>query len=237
MPSAAEIREKELQGLPGRTDIKHYPFVKQAFICNITGENWGPFEFEFGNFTIQGAVSDEEYAVTEINDRFSVMDQGEKRVTRMPIGALDIALDLVRMVNENAGGGADGKGGFLGVFVCEDQKPTRQELAEAKERLREFDKHCVAIGDGEFAKFQRPQFIPDMVRRAVRRLKLEREYDINPAELVTCPGCAKSISPKAVRCPFCQAVLDEEKARKLYPQLYGGTAHEGAQGKKEPRTI
>jgi hypothetical protein len=220
MPGAIAVREEVMKGTPQRTDVKRYPFAEEAYICNILPMRWGPIAFDFGNFTIEPCKPGEEYELTEINDRISVMDVGEKHRTEQAVGALDIAHDLVRMINENAGGGADGKGGYMGVFVCKGSKPTKEELAAAHEKMRAFAEHYVHIADDEYARFGRPAFIPDFARFCATYLKREKEWNVDTSVYVACPGCQKGISPKAVRCPYCQAVIDEQKARKLYPQLF-----------------
>jgi len=42
----------------------------------------------------------------------------------------------------------------------------------------------------------------------------------SPAGQIDCPNCAEKIAATAAVCRHCDAVLDEEKARKLFPDRF-----------------
>jgi hypothetical protein len=205
---------------------KAYPFAHRAYVCNITDIDWPPIDFDYGRFAIKGVKAGEEYAVTLITARLSTMDHGEKNVTRVPIGALDIAHDLCRMINENAGSVDEQTGAkpFVGVFVIEGPEPTRAELHEAREKLKAFCEHFVFIADADFEVFRNSKFIPGFARRAAKILNLDKPYAIDTQRMVQCPVCRKGVAPETIKCPHCDAVLDEAKARKYFPQLYAAAA-------------
>lgn len=202
-----------------------YPFVNRAYICNILDMDWPAIDFDFGRFAIAGRKEGEAYRVTEITARLSTMDHGEKNMTRIPIGALDIAHDIVRQINENAGSKDEQTGAkpFMGVFVItEGARPSKEELAEAHEKLKAFCEHYVFIADGDFEVMRNSKMIPGFARKAAKILNLDKPYAIDTTRMVNCIGCGKGVSPNAVRCPHCEAILDEAKARKIYPHLFIG---------------
>jgi len=75
------------------------------------------------------------------------MDYGDKRVLPLEISAREIAEDLCREINSDAG-----ENSFLGVFVCAGDTPTEEELRRARTRLEEFYRALVAAADREWER-------------------------------------------------------------------------------------
>lgn len=121
-----------------------------------------------------------------------------------------------------------------GVFIAAGEIPTEVELEAAREKLfelydarvREADQKFQVNGGMEIGDDgkSRPGITADHIQ-AAKALGLNREWANKNVQMVACEGCGQSVSPKAVRCHHqgCGAILNEEKARKLFPHLY---AHE-----------
>jgi hypothetical protein len=76
----------------------------------------------------------------------------------------------------------------------------------------------VAIADDEWERHRSHRAISDEQRLAAKRLGLtDRPYIISIPEsrMTSCPGCATSISAKAILCPNCHTILNEEGYSKL----------------------
>src|SRR6267143_2642849 len=115
----------------------------QAVIANITEQSYMAHR-TYGTFQIPGRADGEEYSLTRVTPRTAVMDYGDKRTLPLAITAREIAEDLCREVNSDAG-----ESSFLGVFVCAGNMPTEDELRNARSRLEEFYRALVAAADRE----------------------------------------------------------------------------------------
>src|SRR5437868_6942411 len=74
----------------------------QAVIANITEQSYTA-QRTYGTFQITGRAGGEEYALTRVTPRTATMDYGDKRILPLPISAREIAEDLCREVNSDAG--------------------------------------------------------------------------------------------------------------------------------------
>ncbi len=116
------------------------------------------------------------------------MDYGDKRTLPLAITAREIADDLCREVNSDAG-----EQSFLGVFVCAGNVPTEEELRGAREKLDEFYRALVAAADREWERSHSYLFINDLQRRAAANLGLEKEwFSTTPAYAGECPDAASA---------------------------------------------
>jgi hypothetical protein len=150
------------------------------------------------------------FALTRISPRTAVMDYGDKRTLPLAITAREIAEDICREINSDAG-----ERSFLGVFVCAGDAPTAQELRDAQEKLDEFYRALVASADREWERSHSFLFIHDLQRRAASRLGLEKEWHYQARETEECPGCGERIKPGVAKCKSCGAILNQEKALAL----------------------
>lgn len=122
----------------------------------------------------------------------------------------------------------------FGVFLSSNPVPTEAEKEAARvklndlydARVREADQKFEVNGGMETGEngVSYPGITADHIQ-ASRALGLDRPWARKNAKMVPCLGCGQSVAPTAVRCHHsgCGAILDEEKARKLFPHLY---AHE-----------
>ena len=215
MKSASELKAELDAKAPGRKKGPLYPFRTRAWICNITEQSHGPIYFDFGQFVVEGCREGEKYRMTLVTDRISRVDQGEKRTTELAVGALEIAHELARHIN-----GDIGDDSFMGVFVCERAEPTKEELEGARERLRAYYERVVLVADDDFQRSRQSLLIPDFARRAAKALNLEKGYVQSSVRMEPCIGCGKPQREGIAMCGDCGAILDEAKARKIYPHLF-----------------
>jgi hypothetical protein len=182
---------------------------ENAVIANITEQHYMAHRM-YGTFQIAGRAEGEACALTRVTPRTAVMDYGDKRVLPLPITAREIAEDICREINSDAG-----ERSFLGVFVCAGDAPTEEELRRAQERLDEFYRALVAAADREWERSHSFLFIHDLQRRAAARLGLEKEWHYQARETEECPGCGERVKPGIAVCRSCHAVLNRDKALAL----------------------
>ena len=152
----------------------------------------------------------EEYSLTRVTPRTAIMDYGDKRTLPLPIAAREIAEDLCREINSDAG-----ERSFLGVFVCAGDAPTEDELGSARAKLEEFYRALVAAADREWERSHSFLFIHDLQRRAAANLGLDKEWYYQVRETAECPGCGTRVKPTVAVCKSCGAILNREKALAL----------------------
>ena len=173
----------------------------------------------YRHFWIAGKKPGEEYAVTTIPPVVHDMDIGDRKIIKVEIFAEDIAKDLERMANGDIGEGTS----FAGVFACHTQEPSAEELAECRSKYIEACKKWVTEGENTWSKTHDHVHITDYMRRAVKELGLEKDWAYDPKEMVECVGCGEKVRPGVAVCKACGAILDEEKAKKLYPDRFRET--------------
>jgi hypothetical protein len=210
--------------------------AETAMLCNITEQTW-ILHRTHGTFVVAGRAADvanrktgsEEssapasdavnfsaetiaqldapYALTRISGRTGAIDLGDKRTLEFPISARDIAEDLAREINADGG-----EASYFGVFVCNENVPSEDELAEAHERLELFYAALVNSADKQWERTHNVAFISDLERRAARELRLEKDWSYEPTMRNECPACGERLKPNVAVCRVCGAVLNREKA-------------------------
>src|SRR6266481_9410600 len=165
-----------------------------AVIANITQQSYMAHR-TYGTFQIPGRAAGEEYATTRVTPRTAVMDYGDKRTIPLAITAREIAEDLCREINSDAG-----ENSFLGVFVCAGDSPSEEELRSAQRKLDEFYRALVAAADREWERSHSFLFIHDLQRRAAANLGLEKEWHYQVRETAECPGCGTRVKPGVAVC-------------------------------------
>jgi hypothetical protein len=66
--------------------------------------------------------------------------------------------------------------------------------------------------------------IPDLLKRAADYLNLDREWKTNIQPNLECPGCGTHHKPGLALCIACGLILDDAKARRLYPDRFAPPA-------------
>jgi hypothetical protein len=182
---------------------------ENAVIANITEQSYTA-QRTYGTFQIAGRAAGQEYALTRVTPRTAAMDYGDKRILPLAITAREIAEDLCREINSDAG-----EQSFLGVFVCAGEAPSVDELRTAQTRLIEFYRALVAAADREWERSHSFLFIHDLQRRAAANLGVEKEWYYQVRETAECPGCGERVKPGVAVCKSCGAILDRAKAQAL----------------------
>jgi hypothetical protein len=207
-----------------------------AMLCNITEQTW-ILHRTHGTFVVAGRAADAQsesfareessapasnvtnssaenstplaapYALTRISARTGAIDLGDKRTLEFPISARDIAEDLAREINADGG-----EASYFGVFVCDEDVPREDELAEARERLELFYARLVNSADKQWERTHNVAFISDLERRAARELRLEKDWSYEPTMRNECPACGERLKPNVAVCRVCGAVLNREQA-------------------------
>jgi hypothetical protein len=180
-----------------------------ATIANISEQHYMAHRM-YGTFQVAGRAEGEACALTRITPRTATMDYGDKRTLPLPISAREIAEDICREINSDAGDNS-----YLGVFVCAGDAPAAEELVAAQEKLDEFYRSLVASADREWERSHSYLFINDLQRRAAARLGFEKEWHYQARETEECPGCGERVKPGVAVCKSCHAVLDRDKALAL----------------------
>ena len=178
-------------------------------IVNLTEQNW-ILHRSYGTYRVRGCESGEPYTLTRVDGRTAFMDLGDKRTMGVPISAAEVAHDLCREINSDAG-----EESFFGVFVAAGEMPTNEELRRAREKLAAFYRRLVAGADREWERSHSYLFINDVERRAAHYLGVEKDWFYQAHETVECPACGEKIKPGVAVCKSCGAILDRTKAASL----------------------
>lgn len=181
----------------------------RAYIVNITDIDYH-LSRTYGNYHVRAKAAGEEFTVTEIAPRKGTMDYGDGKRLDFPITPRDVADDLCREINVDAGWDS-----FLGVFVSKASEPTVSELKDAHKRLEKFYAWGVEEGDKIWQQSRTVMLIPDWIKRAADYLGLERDWKTNVQPNYECPGCGTRVKAKIAVCPACGCVLDRERAERL----------------------
>ena len=106
-------------------------------------------------------------------------------------------------------------------FVEECRKLIKpEEIAKAKQNHVAECQRLVLQGDGFWARPADQKNITDPHLRACRFLGQSRPWCYTPVQMEPCSGCGKQQPIGIVRCGDCGAILDEGRARVMYPELY-----------------
>ena len=129
----------------------------RAYIVNITDIDYH-LSRTYGNYHVRANAAGEEFTVTEIAPRKGTMDYGDGKRLDFPITPRDVADDLCREINVDAGWDS-----FLGVFVSKASEPTVSELKDAHKRLEKFYAWGVEEGDKIWQQSRTVMLIPDWI--------------------------------------------------------------------------
>ena len=106
-----------------------------------------------------------------------------------------------------------------GVSVIDHWPPTAQDIAAANKRLNQKFDDLIAEAD-RFHENREHLNITDFHRLAARRRKQTKNWlNVNP-DMKACPACGSTVMPDIAVCPHCSATLNEELARRFFPERY-----------------
>jgi hypothetical protein len=182
-------------------DTRNTSDTAAAVVASISDQDWY-ISRTHGMYHIPACGKTEAYTLMRIETRGDIIDLGDNRRIPFTIAARDIAEDLLQDLRDH------------GVFLCEGERPTSQELAAAKARSEAFHQKLVTEGDVMWARGHSFREISDLHRRAAIALGIEREWAYVPTRTNDCPACGEKVKPGVAVCRHCSAILDEEKAAK-----------------------
>lgn len=150
-----------------------------------------------------------------IADEYDEAD-GNGKMSWNPEQGADVAKDVVGIGSSNPQMGSyTTNREWWGVFIAKGEKPSDEELSDAKKKLDQMMTHLVMEGDR--LALQGPEGLKQIGpvhRRAVQWKKQKRDWATLPETMIDCPGCGDPIKPGVVK-HSCGAILDMEKAIKL----------------------
>lgn len=85
-----------------------------------------------------------------------------------------------------------------------------EQIIDAIKRQGEWFRRLVEMADDDWEKYHQHKFITDIQRYAGKALGLARPWIVKPESIRTqdCPGCASTVSGKAIKCPHCQTIIN-----------------------------
>ena len=106
-----------------------------------------------------------------------------------------------------------------GIGVTETWPPKAEDLTAAHKRLDVKCDELIRLADKAHDD-REPKEITEYMRWAARRRKLNKPWLNENPDLVSCPACGTAVMPRIAKCPHCRATLDEQLARKFFPEDY-----------------
>jgi hypothetical protein len=99
-----------------------------------------------------------------------------------------------------------------GCFVAAGEKPTQQELTEAKRRLTITMQKFLQQGDLLYSGSQTERNqLSAIHRKAASYLGQYRLWDVTPQQMISCPFCWSKIHPQSAKCASCGSIVDHAK--------------------------
>lgn len=189
----------------------------------------------YGTYIVEAADPARGYSVLEITGRRELMDEGDEKYAEHTTRAQDIAEDIVKEANEGIMT-LDGKASFIGKFICDKPVPSTKQLQEAKAKLMAFYADQVAMADRFWDDPHEHKNIHNLHRRAGKALGLKKPWIYDAVQqFVNCPACGESILSTVAVCKTCGAVINEEQARKFFPDRFTDAPAAEAGGAAPPR--
>lgn len=110
-----------------------------------------------------------------------------------------------------------------GFMAIDHWPPTDRELSTANARLDATCDDLIVEADRAYEAREYKE-ISEVHRWAARRRKQQKGWlNVNP-DLVACGACGSQVMQNIAVCPHCHATLNEELARKFFPERFKKTA-------------
>jgi hypothetical protein len=193
---------------------------QKAYLINISDQKYFVSR-SYRDYWVMPAKSRTEFSVTEIDSVTDRMDYGlgnemismpsgpprfVVKTIPVPFSAMRVAEDVARQINGDLGEGA-----FVGVFVSLTRNPTPEKLAEMTAKYVEYQQRLVFSADQKWTLKPDHRFIADAEKRAAIYLKIDKPWCYAPEMMSECPACFTKVSPSAIKCGACGAILNIEK--------------------------
>jgi len=222
-------RRKLISQVPD--EYKQQVLREKVYLFNISDLTFGPIARTHSNTIISSrSTGNGVYSVTPISGRVEYPDAGiEDSVNEQVTTAKQIAEDLVDWCNGNLPrlDVAPNVEVCTGVWYETTPEPTR--LREMVDKKKAYNKALVAQANSFAETEAGRRNINDMMRAAARELGLQPKWlFLVTDEMKPCAACGTPVSPNIAVCPNCNAILDEEKARKFFPERF---LHKAGSGK------
>ena len=195
-----------------------------VFLINISSQAW-VIGRTYGNYSIPGCQPGQKFTSTPIHGRIETMDVGDQTSTQQLTEAGDIAADLAGHCNEGILT-EEGSESFMGVFVSDSKTPPAALLAEMQERLNAFYDGQIRLADLFHDDPHGHKNISGLHRRAAKIRNQTRPWTYEPTNMISCPACGSNVKAGVSVCRECGAVIDEEKARKHFPERFAAESTE-----------
>lgn len=144
-----------------------------------------------GHYVVPACSEGAEYTYCKVNPGYTKYDLGEdKHLVNLSIPAKTVAEDFLGILA--------GRTDFLdrGLFVPEGEDPTKEELEQARSRMRLWFETQVQKADEGYGLHGAARFLESTARLAVRHLGLKRAWAESyvPQVTVDCPACMKPMT-------------------------------------------
>jgi hypothetical protein len=191
------------------------------------------FQRTYGVYIIKGVEDAGEYTSMPVHGRLETMDQGDQVSSHQLTEADAIAEDLARQANEGILV-PDGSTSFMGVFVSPTAVPSPKLLAEMQKKFIAFCDGQIRLANKFWDLPADHKNIGDLHISCARYRHVSPPWMMESTDSMPCPACGKSTPSGVAICATCGAVLDEQKARKFFPERF--TAQEAVEADKPART-
>ena len=182
----------------------------RAILANISAEAFFSNQATLGTYTVPARAAGQAYSLSSVFGRTELFDMGDDRKGEKYWPARQIAQSVIGEHNPDA----DLR--RFGVFLCQGERPTEDELRAAQTRQDAFFLDQIQQADLLYSRApHRPDSITDVQRRAARALGIDRPWVVKMAAMSECPACGGTVKAGAAVCRYCGVILDEEKAAKF----------------------
>ena len=216
---AAEARKRNfkiVEQIPGI--IEALAKEKAVYIFNVGPKSFSRNLGSLGTFTVPECHEGKQVSAPLKLDGVileRVATDMDKMANRYEEG-LAVAQDILSI---GRGYTPDQNGENKGLFISETSTPSKEQIAEAKRKLRISLQKVVDHADILEGQGKRDQ-IGEKEREAARTLGITKAWlSTAPKEASECPACGQMVNIEAVKCK-CGAVLDWEKAKMYFPAEY-----------------
>jgi hypothetical protein len=174
-----------------------------------------------GEFAIPPGTPDE--------PQFLVVRKGQIRMMDQDFRPFMVDEDPLRIAKDVANGHCSSLIGYgpdasAGVFAVPGEVTTKEHLIREHKKIYdeyvkkqiEYFRVLIGMADDDWRRNKQLRHIGDLHRAAARFLSIDREWlasDIGTQ--MKCPACMSTVSTEAAVCFACQAILNEEKYKKL----------------------
>lgn len=168
-----------------------------------------------------GEIGGVKYSRTTVHGRIELCDSGiEDKFIEVATEAELIAQDITDWCNQDMPRTSRGVASFSGIWWSESPVPNERTMKQQRQRMREYNLALIAEAD-KFNDTQEGRVnINDGMRRAARAEKVERAWLYEAVPQNACPACGGSIPAGVAVCKHCSAIVDEERARKFFPERF-----------------